>query len=193
VQIFGAKDYAMRIWLRPDRLAQLKLTTTDVLRAINEQNAQFAAGKVGQPPSASKEQELVYTVTTAGGWRSRRSSRRSSCAPTPTARGAAEGRGAGRAGQQGLRLHRPLQRQERHAGRHLPAAGRQRARRRTDGARPMERALQALPAGAGTYAIPYDTTRFVEVSIREVVKTLGEAMLLVFLVVSCSCRTGARR
>src|SRR5258705_10969496 len=51
VQIFGAKDYAMRIWLRPDRLAQLKLAPGDVIRAVNEQNAQFAAGKVGQPPT----------------------------------------------------------------------------------------------------------------------------------------------
>ena len=51
VQIFGAKDYAMRIWLQPDRLAQLQLTTADIARAINEQNAQFAAGKVGQAPT----------------------------------------------------------------------------------------------------------------------------------------------
>src|SRR5215211_861164 len=63
VQIFGAKDYAMRIWLHPDRLAQLKLTSSDVIRAINEQNAQFAAGKIGQSPVADS-QELVYTVTT---------------------------------------------------------------------------------------------------------------------------------
>src|SRR3979490_2643876 len=41
VQIFGAKDYAMRIWLRPDRLAQMKLSPTDIFRAINEQNAQI--------------------------------------------------------------------------------------------------------------------------------------------------------
>ncbi|MGH8721988.1 MAG: efflux RND transporter permease subunit, partial [Burkholderiales bacterium] len=47
VQIFGAKDYAMRIWVRPDRLAQLQLTPNDLIRAVNEQNAQFAAGKVG--------------------------------------------------------------------------------------------------------------------------------------------------
>ena len=45
VQIFGAKDYAMRIWLRPDRLAA---APDHQRRAINEQNAQFAAGKVGQ-------------------------------------------------------------------------------------------------------------------------------------------------
>src|SRR5262245_21634358 len=41
---FGAKDYAMRIWLRPDKLAQYNLTPTDVVNAIREQNSQFAAG-----------------------------------------------------------------------------------------------------------------------------------------------------
>src|SRR5437667_9701396 len=65
VQIFGAKDYAMRIWLKPDRLAQLKLTPSDLVRAINEQNAQFAAGKIGQTPTP-KGQDLVYTITTQG-------------------------------------------------------------------------------------------------------------------------------
>src|SRR5262245_34304874 len=65
VQIFGAKDYAMRVWVRPDRLAQLKITPTDLLRALNEQNAQFAAGKIGQSPTDGK-QELVYTITTKG-------------------------------------------------------------------------------------------------------------------------------
>ena len=65
VQIFGAKDYAMRIWLRPDRLAQLRLTTGDIARAINEQNAQFAAGKVGQAPTGGA-QDMVYTITTQG-------------------------------------------------------------------------------------------------------------------------------
>ena len=65
VQIFGAKDYAMRVWVKPDRLAQLKLTPGDLIRALNEQNAQFAAGKIGQPP-ISGAQELVYTITTKG-------------------------------------------------------------------------------------------------------------------------------
>src|SRR5512144_101673 len=65
VQIFGAKDYAMRIWLKPDRLAQLKLTPGDVIAAINEQNAQFAAGKVGAAP-IGPAQDLVYTITTKG-------------------------------------------------------------------------------------------------------------------------------
>ena len=53
----------MRIWLMPDRLTQLKLTTDDVARAIAEQNAQFAAGKIGQTPTGGPQQ-LVYTITT---------------------------------------------------------------------------------------------------------------------------------
>ena len=65
VQIFGAKDYAMRIWVKPDRMTQLKLTTSDLLRAVNEQNAQFAAGKVGQAP-INMGQDLVYTITAQG-------------------------------------------------------------------------------------------------------------------------------
>src|SRR6478609_2064946 len=65
VQIFGAHDNAMRIWLKPDRLAQLRMTPSDVIAAVNEQNAQFAAGKVGQAPAPSN-QSLVYTITTQG-------------------------------------------------------------------------------------------------------------------------------
>ena len=65
VQIFGAKDYAMRIWIKPDRMAQLKLTAGDIAAALNEQNAQFAAGKVGQAPN-NNGQELVYTITAQG-------------------------------------------------------------------------------------------------------------------------------
>ena len=65
VQIFGAKDYAMRIWLRPTASRSCKLAPGDVIRALNEQNAQFAAGKVGESPTKG-QQELVYTVTTKG-------------------------------------------------------------------------------------------------------------------------------
>ena len=79
VQIFGAKDYAMRIWLRPDRMAQLKLTTSDLLRALNEQNSQFAAGKVGQAPTGGP-QELVTRSPARAGSPIRRNSRTSSFA-----------------------------------------------------------------------------------------------------------------
>src|SRR5690606_30108242 len=63
--LFGPKDYSMRIWLSPDKLAEYGLTTTDVIAAIREQNSQFAAGKFGAEPSP-KDQVYTYTVTTDG-------------------------------------------------------------------------------------------------------------------------------
>ncbi|KAF0192983.1 MAG: hydrophobic/amphiphilic exporter-1 (mainly G- bacteria) HAE1 family [Gammaproteobacteria bacterium] len=65
VFIFGARDYSMRVWLKPDRMAQLGLTVTDITNAINSQNAQYAAGKIGADP-APAGQQLVYTVTARG-------------------------------------------------------------------------------------------------------------------------------
>ena len=64
VQIFGAKDYAMRIWLRPDRMAQMGITVGDISAAVTEQNAQYAAGKIGSPPGNTEE--LTLTVTAKG-------------------------------------------------------------------------------------------------------------------------------
>ena len=51
VVIFGERKYAMRLWLDPGRMAQRGLSATDVLSALQEQNVQVAAGQVGQPPS----------------------------------------------------------------------------------------------------------------------------------------------
>ena len=85
VFVFGARDYSMRLWLQPDRMASLGLTTNDVAQAVNAQNAQFAAGKIGAPPSPPGQQ-LEYTVTArAGGWCGPRSSATSCCAPRPPA------------------------------------------------------------------------------------------------------------
>jgi multidrug efflux pump len=53
VTVFGQRDYAMRIWVDPGKLAELNLTAADVTRALREQNAQVAAGQLGQPPVAS--------------------------------------------------------------------------------------------------------------------------------------------
>jgi multidrug efflux pump len=53
VQVFGSGDYAMRIWLNPDKVAARNLTADDVVNAIREQNVQVAAGAVGQQPVSS--------------------------------------------------------------------------------------------------------------------------------------------
>ncbi|AXY41049.1 multidrug efflux RND transporter permease subunit [Halomonas sp. JS92-SW72] len=63
--LFGAQDYSMRIWLSPDKLAQYDLTPNDVASAIREQNAQFAAGSLGAEPSP-EGQAYTFTVTTRG-------------------------------------------------------------------------------------------------------------------------------
>jgi multidrug efflux pump len=51
VRVFGSGDYAMRVWLDPDRIASRNLTAGDVVRAIREQNVQVAAGQIGAPPN----------------------------------------------------------------------------------------------------------------------------------------------
>src|SRR5687767_2475288 len=51
VDLFGGTDYGLRIWLKPDRLAKLGLTPSDVMAAIKEQNLQAPAGRVGAPPT----------------------------------------------------------------------------------------------------------------------------------------------
>ncbi|HCD7314396.1 TPA: efflux RND transporter permease subunit [Enterobacter chengduensis] len=59
VQMFGARDYSMRIWLRPDRMNALNVTTDDVAQALSEQNVQGAAGQVGTPPVFNGQQQTL--------------------------------------------------------------------------------------------------------------------------------------
>ena len=63
--IFGTPDYAMRIWLKPDRMAQLGITAADVQKAVANQNQQFAVGRIGQSPTG-KSVEQSFAVTTKG-------------------------------------------------------------------------------------------------------------------------------
>ncbi len=65
VNIFGGSDYAMRVWVRPDRLTQLGLTVPDIVSALKEQNVVVPAGQVGGPPAVPGT-EFAYTVTTRG-------------------------------------------------------------------------------------------------------------------------------
>jgi hydrophobic/amphiphilic exporter-1 (mainly G- bacteria), HAE1 family len=65
VEVLGGQDYAMRIWLNPEKLTDLKITVQDVIDALNEQNVQVAAGQIGGAP-VTKEQRFQYTVRTKG-------------------------------------------------------------------------------------------------------------------------------
>jgi hydrophobe/amphiphile efflux-1 (HAE1) family protein len=63
--IFGAKDYSMRVWLDPTKLAARDLTTSEVIAALRTQNTQVAAGKIGQEPTGDKE-GFQLTINTQG-------------------------------------------------------------------------------------------------------------------------------
>lgn len=182
VQIFGAKDYAMRIWLKPDVLTRLNLTPGDITRAISEQNAQFAPGKIGQPP-INNGQQLVYSITTQGRFSEAGQFEQIIIRANPDGSvvrlqdvatvqlGSKDYDFTGRLNGQPATL----------VGIFLQPGANALSVAKTVEQTAAELAKR-FPAGL-TYSIPYDTTRFVEVSIREVLITLAEAMLLVFLVV----------
>ncbi len=85
VVLFGGSDYAMRIWVRPDRLKTLGLTVADLSNAVKQQNVLLPAGQIGGPP-APKGTEFTYVVTPAAASSTPRSSARSWCARTRTGR-----------------------------------------------------------------------------------------------------------
>ncbi|SHN55230.1 efflux RND transporter permease subunit [Desulfovibrio litoralis] len=62
VQLFGARDYSMRIWLDPSRMNALNITTPEILQALREQNVLAAAGQVGSPPSSETQQQTLTIV-----------------------------------------------------------------------------------------------------------------------------------
>jgi multidrug efflux pump len=62
VEVFGAGDYAMRVWLDPQKMAARDLTTGDVVAAIREQNLQVAVGQIGAPPAVGAEFQLALNA-----------------------------------------------------------------------------------------------------------------------------------
>ena len=183
VQIFGAKDYAMRIWLRPDVMSQLGVTVEEIAGAIRVQNSQYAAGKIGATPTTQSPQELVYSVTAQGRLSEpeqfeniiiRSNTDGSSLRLKDVARvelGSKDYNFKGTInGKEAVLLGIFLQ----------PGANALDVAEEVNSV--IEEMKSQFPTGLA-HLTSYDTTRFVEVSIREVVKTLLEAMVLVFLVV----------
>jgi hydrophobe/amphiphile efflux-1 (HAE1) family protein len=181
VQIFGAKDYAMRIWLRPDRMAQMGITVADINTAVTEQNAQYAAGKIGSPPDNSEE--LTLTVTAKG--RLLEPEQFANIVLRSGDKGSlVRLRDVARV-ELGSKDYNFYGRVNGHAS--VPiGVFLQTGANALDTRAAVEKTLLELkakfPEGL-SYATPYDTTPFVSESIKEVVKTLAEAMVLVFLVV----------
>src|SRR6202047_4921985 len=65
ITYLGERDYSMRLWLDPEKMSTRNLAATDVVRAIEQQNTQVAAGQLGQPPVA-QGQVFQFTMTTMG-------------------------------------------------------------------------------------------------------------------------------
>ncbi len=66
IKIFGVRDYSMRLWLDPDKLASRNLTVGDVVNAVKEQNVQVAAGLIGGPPLRDAASQFQYTMNVEG-------------------------------------------------------------------------------------------------------------------------------
>jgi hydrophobe/amphiphile efflux-1 (HAE1) family protein len=182
VSLMGTQNYSMRIWQRPDRMAQLGVTTSDIVAAVKVQNAQYAAGKIGQEPATS-DQQLIYTVNAKGRLLE------------PEEFGNIIVRADGPRGVLHLKdvARLELGSQDynvRNAMDGEPVVGiliylqiGANALETADAVKAkMEELKQRFPDGMG-YELPYDTSHFVKASIWEVVKTLGEAMILVVFVV----------
>ncbi|MES2623677.1 MAG: multidrug efflux RND transporter permease subunit [Pseudomonadota bacterium] len=180
--LFSQKDYSMRIWLSPDKLAQYNLTTSDVATAIREQNSQFAAGKFGEEPSPD-EQVYTYSVSTQGRLTEvsqfeeiilRSSVDGATLRLKDVARVELGAQDYSFTAIAGTTPSVPI-------GIYLqPGANALAVAEDVEIA--MEELARQFPEGL-TYDIPFDTTEFVRVSIEEVVITFFEAMLLVVLVV----------
>jgi multidrug efflux pump len=180
--IFGVPEYAMRIWLRPDRMAQLRLSTTEIANAIKNQNQQFAVGRIGAPPTPYPVKQ-TFPVTT-----------RSITEPTQfdnmILRSQNEDaslvkvKDVGRTdlGAQSYSLDTSYQ------GRPatLIAVYQQPGANAIQVSKEVRATLAELskqfPDGL-KYEVALDTTLFVQASIKEVVKTFFEAVILVVLVV----------
>lgn len=181
-QNFAAQDYAMRVWLQPDRMKQLKVTTADVAQALQDQNAQFAAGRVGEEPMSSGV-GVTWQVTTHGRLVTpeqfgeiilRTQSDGSILRLKDVARVEIGAQSYGFSGKYNGLAAVPI-------GVFLAPGANALATAEAVKAKMAELSDQ-FPSGVA-YSIPYDTTTFVRISIQEVVKTLFEAMGLVFLVV----------
>ena len=180
--IFGQQNYSMRVVLDSVRMAQLSLTPSDIVNVVREQNRDFPAGLIGREPTP-RENELTIPIITRGRLTEVKDFEEMIVRAMPNGSmirlkdvarielGAQsydlEGRYRGKPTALLVTFLAP-------GFNALDTIKKVRQR--------MDELAKTFPPGV-TYDVPYDTTRFIEVSIEEVVKTLRDAMILVILVV----------
>jgi hydrophobe/amphiphile efflux-1 (HAE1) family protein len=182
VDILGARDYGMRIWLDPDRLTALSLTASDVIGAIRDQNIQASPGAIGQQPTPDTQQ-FQYTLTAQGRLESVSefgniilvaNSDGSMVKLKDVAKVELGAENYGWFGQLNGNPAALLAIYQLPDANALVVAANIKSE--------MDRLSQRFPEDLA-YQVTYDTTLYVETSIREVVITLFQALALVVLVV----------
>ncbi len=181
-EVMGAKDYSMRVWLDPRRMASLDVTVTEVAAALREQNQIVAAGKLGQPPVPAGQQ-FVYSIQT----RERLSDPEEFAQTILRSRpdgGFVRLRDVGRI-ELGSRSYTSTAKLNNHDTAflviyQLPDANALEVAERVKVL--VEEASASFPEGVN-YTVLYDTTEFISRSISEVIVTLFQAVGLVILVV----------
>lgn len=182
INYLGQRDYSMRLWLDPQRISARGLTAGDVVRTIQQQNIQVAAGQIGQPP-VPKGQAFQYTMTTLGRLAdvdqfADMILKSDAAGRTVHMRDVANIELGAQGYDQTCRLDgRPsvaLSIYQLPGSNALKTAGLVREK--------MEELKRRLPQGVD-YAIVYDTTPFITESVNEVYKTLFDAVVLVAFVV----------
>ncbi len=182
ITYLGQRDYSMRLWLDPERLAVRGITASDVTDAIGQQNVQVAAGQIGQPP-VDRGQVFQFTMTTLGRLADpeqfenmiiKSDSQGRLVRMKDIARTELGAQGYDQTCTLDGKPSVALSVYQLPGSNALDVAGKVRAK--------MDELKERFPAGLD-YKVVYDTTPFITESIKEVFKTLLDAVLLVAFVV----------
>lgn len=178
----GNRDYAMRVWVKPEMLKKYNITTTEVIQAIQEQNSQYPAGKIGEQPM-DLGNPYVYSIHPEGRLKTveefeniilRANSKGNFLKLKNVAEIKLGGAGYNVMGKFNGNLMVPVLIFMQNGANALATA--KAVQKRID-------ELKVNFPGELTYEIGYDTTEFVAISIKEVIKTFIEAMILVVFVI----------
>ncbi|KAF2989179.1 multidrug efflux RND transporter permease subunit [Methylocystis sp. MJC1] len=181
VRVFGARDYSMRVWLDPDKVAARGMTAGEVVAALRAANLQVAAGAINQPPAASPG-AFQLSVRTLG--RLSDPAQFADVVLRADADGQVRLRDVARVeiGAQDYTVNAYLDRDAATAIAIFQKPGSNALATSAAVEEAMVQAKKQFPAGLD-YSIVYNPTEFIQQSVDEVVRTLGEAIILVVLVV----------
>jgi len=179
--VLGAADYSMRMWLNPDKMADMNLSVTDIINSIKQQNVQVSAGALGDAP-CNNDQAFRYTIQTQGRFETAKQFENIVVKAMPGGDNvkmsdvARVELGAENYNQEGMLNNTPASLL---CVYQLPEAN---GIQIADACRKkLEELKKRFPPDL-EYGIQYDTTKFIRASIKEVVITLFEAVFLVILV-----------